>query len=144
VRPHTLTERRRLYLLARLIIERHYRRPLTLEVVAKALASSPRQLQRAYAQFGESSFREDLVARRMAAAAELLAQPAIPVRDVAHLVGYRQPPHFAQAFRRRYGVSPARFREELRQAKRQGLVRKSTQDKGATDAAVKAADVVVS
>jgi AraC family transcriptional regulator, regulatory protein of adaptative response / methylphosphotriester-DNA alkyltransferase methyltransferase len=144
VRPHTVRERRRLYLLARLIIERHYRRPLTLEVVAKALASSPRQLQRAYAQFGEGSFREDLVARRMAAAAELLAQPAIPVRDVAHLVGYRQPPHFAQAFRRRYGVSPARFREELRQAKRQGVVRKPTQGKSATDAAIKEADVVVS
>lgn len=118
VRPHTVRERRRLYLLARLIIDRHYRRPLTLDVVAKALASSPRQLQRAYAQFGEGSFREDLVARRMAAAAELLSQPAIPVRDVARLVGYRQPPHFAQAFRRRYGVSPARYREEVRQAKR--------------------------
>ncbi|HEY1457347.1 MAG TPA: helix-turn-helix transcriptional regulator [Solirubrobacteraceae bacterium] len=117
VRPHTLKERRRLYLLARLIIQRHYRRPLTLEVVAKALATSPRQLQRAYAQFGESTFREDLVARRMAAACELLSQPAIPVRDVARLVGYRQPPHFAQAFRRRFGVSPARFRAELRQVK---------------------------
>lgn len=120
MRANTLRERRRLYLLARVIIERHYRRPLTLEVVAKALASSPRQLQRAYAQFGESSFREDLQAKRMAAAAELLAQPTIPVRDVARLVGYRQPPHFAQAFRRRYGVSPAVFRTELRQAKRRG------------------------
>jgi AraC-like DNA-binding protein len=30
---------------------------------------------------------------------------------VARLVGYRQPPHFALAFRRRYGLSPARFRE---------------------------------
>ncbi len=117
MRPHTLKERRRLYLMARLIIDRHYRRPLTLDVVAKALATSPRQLQRAYAQFGESTFHEDLVARRMAAASELLSQPAIPVRDVARLVGYRQPPHFAQAFRRRYGVSPARFRAELRQAK---------------------------
>ncbi|HEY7933515.1 MAG TPA: helix-turn-helix transcriptional regulator [Solirubrobacteraceae bacterium] len=107
--------------MSRLIIERHYRRPLTLDVVAKALATSPRQLQRAYAQFGESTFREDLVAKRMAAAAELLSQPTIPVRDVARLVGYRQPPHFAQAFRRRYGVSPARFRSELRQAKLRAL-----------------------
>lgn len=117
MRPHTLSERRRLYLLARLVIARHYRRPLTLEAVAKALATSPRQLQRAYAQFGESTFREDLVTRRMTAAAELLTQPAIPVRDVARLVGYRQAPHFAQAFRRRYGVSPARYRDELRQVK---------------------------
>ncbi len=66
---------------------------------------------RAYAQFGESTFQEDLFARRMAVAAELLVkQRAIPVRDVARLVGYRQAPHFARAFRRRYGESPARFR----------------------------------
>ena len=78
--------------------------PLTLAAVARALASSPRQLQRAYAQFGETTFREDLRTRRMAAAAELLIeQPAIPVGDVARLVGFRQAPHFAQAFRRRYG-----------------------------------------
>jgi len=112
VRSDTFDTRRRLYLLARVVVTRHYRRPLTLVAVAEALSSSPRQLQRAYAQFGETTFQEDLLARRMAAAAELLIeQRAIPVRDVARLVGYRQAPYFARAFRRRYGVSPARFRE---------------------------------
>jgi two-component system response regulator YesN len=117
MRPHTLAARRRLYLLARLVVARHYRRPLTLAVVASALASSPRQVQRAYQQFGETSFSEDLFARRMAAAAELLIeQRAIPVSDVARLVGYRQASHFACAFRRRYGLSPARFRESVENA----------------------------
>jgi AraC family transcriptional regulator of adaptative response / methylphosphotriester-DNA alkyltransferase methyltransferase len=110
--PDTLIARRRLYLLARVVVARHYRRDLTLALVARALSSSPRQLQRAYSQFGQLSFREDLHARRMAAAAELLLeQRSIPVRDVARLVGFSQPPHFARAFRRRYGLSPARFRE---------------------------------
>jgi AraC-like DNA-binding protein len=49
----------------------------------------------------------------MIAAAELLSQPTITVRDVARLVGYGQPPHFARTFRRRYGVSPSVFRTEL-------------------------------
>jgi AraC-like DNA-binding protein len=112
MRAQTLEARRRLYLLARLIVARHYRRPLTLAVVAGALASSPRQLQRAYEQFGEISFSEDLFARRMAAAAQLLVeQRAIPVDDVARLVGYQQRSHFAAAFRRRYGLAPACFRE---------------------------------
>ena len=53
--------RRRLYLLARVVVARHYRRRLTLAVVARALASSPRQVQRAYAQFGEMTFQEDLL-----------------------------------------------------------------------------------
>jgi AraC-like DNA-binding protein len=112
VRSHTLATRRRLYLLARVIVARHYRRPLTLAVVAGALASSPRQLQRAYEQFGDTTFSEDLFARRMAAAAALLIeQRGIPVADVARLVGYRRASHFAAAFRRRYGLPPARFRE---------------------------------
>jgi AraC-like DNA-binding protein len=111
VHANTLASRRRLYLLARVVVARHYRRQLTLEMVAGALSSSPRQVQRAYEQFGEITFREDLLARRMAAAAELLVkQRAIPVTDVARLVGYRQAPHFAKAFRRRYGLPPARFR----------------------------------
>jgi AraC-like DNA-binding protein len=111
-RPHTISSRRRLYLLARVVVARHYRMELTLAMVAGAIASSPRQVQRAYEQFGETTFREDLLARRMAAAADLLAeQRSIPVGDVARLVGYRQAQHFARAFRRRYGVSPAAFRE---------------------------------
>jgi AraC family transcriptional regulator of adaptative response / methylphosphotriester-DNA alkyltransferase methyltransferase len=99
-------------LLARVVVARNYRRELTLTMVARAVGSSPRQLQRAYAQFGETTFREDLLARRMAAAADLLIeQRSIAVAEVARLVGYRQASHFAQAFRRRYGLSPACFRE---------------------------------
>jgi AraC family transcriptional regulator of adaptative response / methylphosphotriester-DNA alkyltransferase methyltransferase len=113
VRSQTLEMRRRTYLLARVVVARHYRQPLTLDAVAAAVSSSPRQLQRAYAQFGETTFKEDLLARRMTVAAELLIeQRAIPVRDVARLVGYRQAPHFAQMFRRRYGLPPASFREQ--------------------------------
>jgi two-component system, response regulator YesN len=117
VRPDTLAARRRLYLLARVLVARHYRRELTLAMLARALASSPRQLQRAYEQFGETTFSEDLLARRMAVAAQLLVeQRSIPVADVARLVGYRQASHFARAFRRRYGLSPARFRRAALQA----------------------------
>jgi AraC-like DNA-binding protein len=114
----TLRERRRLYLLARVIVSRYYRRPLTLAAVAEALSTSPRRLQRAYAQF-DSSFQEDLYARRMAAAAQLLSeQRSIPVSDVGRLVGYPSS-YFARAFRRRYGLSPGLFRNRaLRHAAR--------------------------
>jgi AraC-like DNA-binding protein len=118
VRPSTLNERRRIYLLARVLIARHYRRALTVGTVARALSCSPRQLQRVYAQFGELTFQEDLLARRMAAAAELLARQPIPVCDVARLVGYRHRSHFARVFAARYGISPARFRERERAAQR--------------------------
>jgi AraC-like DNA-binding protein len=105
-----------LYLLARVVIARQHRRgDLTLTTVARALGCSSRQLQRAYAQFGERTFHEELVARRMHAAAQLLCECERPVGEVMRLVGYRHPAHFAASFRRRYGLSPARFRERERQ-----------------------------
>ena len=112
MRPRTHESRRRLYLMARVVIARHYRQPLTLARVARALSSSPRQIQRAFEQFGGASFSEQLMDRRLSVAADvLLEQRSIPVAGVARLVGYRQGSHFARAFRRRYGVSPAEFRE---------------------------------
>jgi AraC-like DNA-binding protein len=115
MRSHTLESRRLLYLRARAIVARHYGRPLTLGLLAATLASSPRELQRAYAQFGRLTFREDLQARRLEAAAELLAgQPSVAVADVARLVGYSQAPHFGQVFGARFGLSPGRFREQAR------------------------------
>ena len=89
-RELTLRERRRMYRLARLMVMRNYHRPLTLEQVARNLASSPRQLQRAYAESGQLTFRDDLAARRLHAAARLLQRPSIPIADVAHTVGYSQ------------------------------------------------------
>jgi AraC-like DNA-binding protein len=117
VRPDTVSSRQRLYLLTRVIVTRHYRRELTLAVVARALSSSPRQIQRAYQQFGNTSFSEDLRARRLAVGAQLLIeQRSLAVDDVARLVGYSDAQHFALAFRRRYGLTPARFRGAARQA----------------------------
>jgi len=116
VRSDTHLERRRLYLLARVLVKRHYRRRLTLKGLARALSCSPRQLQRVYAEWGESTFHEDLTARRMAAAAQLLAEQPLSVCDVARLVGYSGGSCFAHAFRRHYGISPARFRASARRA----------------------------
>ena len=112
-RPSTFAERRRLYRLARAIVKRYYRSGLTVENVAKTLAISPRQLQRIYAQFGDTTFHHDLIGRRLEAAARLLSTPSITVRNVAQQVGFHQSPHFARAFRRRYGVSPSTYRAKL-------------------------------
>jgi AraC-like DNA-binding protein len=119
-RPLTTSERRRTYRLARLMVMRNYHRPLTLEEVARTVATSPRQLQRAYTEFGELTFRDDLVGRRLIAAARLLQRPSIPIVDVARTVGYSHAPHFARAFRRRFGLSPSAYRARSHQANRQG------------------------
>lgn len=115
MRECTLDDRRRLYLQSRLLVHRHYRKQLTMDLIARALASSPRQISRVYAQFGAFTFREDLLTRRLTVAAELLVeQPSISVRDVARLVGFNQGASFARAFRCRYGLQPMEFRAEGR------------------------------
>jgi AraC-like DNA-binding protein len=80
------------------------------------VASSRRQLQRAYAEVGATTFRDHLTAVRMRAAAEMLRSRRLTVREVANRVGYRQPAQFAKAFRRHHGVAPSDFRAGLHDA----------------------------
>ena len=91
------------------ILEDEYASDLSLDDVARRLASSRRQLQRAYAEIGGSTFRLHLTRVRMRKAAELLSGGRLTVREVAHRVGYRQPAQFAKAFRRHHGVAPSEF-----------------------------------
>jgi two-component system response regulator YesN len=113
-RARTAESLSRLYRESCAIVLRHYRRPLTVAVVARALASSPRQVQRAFAEVGGTSFSAYVREVRLRNAAELIARQPLTVRQVALLVGYRQPAHFAKAFRRRFGLTPAQYRDRVR------------------------------
>jgi AraC family transcriptional regulator of adaptative response / methylphosphotriester-DNA alkyltransferase methyltransferase len=109
-RAATVQLRSSLYADATAIVEREYASDLSLDDIARRVASSRRQLQRAYAEIGDTTFREHLTRVRMDRAAELLARRSVTVREVAHRVGYRQPAQFAKAFRREKGVAPSDFR----------------------------------
>jgi AraC family transcriptional regulator, regulatory protein of adaptative response / methylphosphotriester-DNA alkyltransferase methyltransferase len=109
-RAATVQLRSSLFADATAIVEREYASELSLEDVARRVATSRRQLQRAYAEIGATTFREHLTRVRMERAAELLARPSVTVREVAHRVGYRQPAQFAKAFRREKGLAPSDYR----------------------------------
>ena len=109
-RPSTIRLRSSLLEEANAIVDRDYASDLSLDDIAHRVASSRRQLQRAYAEIGDTTFRDHLTQVRMERAAELLATRMFTVREVAHRVGYRQPAQFAKAFRRHRGVSPSDFR----------------------------------
>jgi AraC family transcriptional regulator of adaptative response / methylphosphotriester-DNA alkyltransferase methyltransferase len=109
-RPSTVRLRASLLTEANAIVEREFASDLSLDDVARRVATSRRQLQRAYAEIGGTTFRDYLTQVRMARAAELLASRTMTVREVAHRVGYSQPAQFAKAFRRRHGVAPSEFR----------------------------------
>jgi transcriptional regulator GlxA family with amidase domain len=113
-RPSTVRHRTSLFEDAVAIVEAEYATELSLDDIARRVASSRRQLQRSYAEIGQTTFREHLTKIRMDRAAELLAARGLTVREVAFRVGYRQPAQFAKAFRRHHGVSPSDFRAALR------------------------------
>jgi transcriptional regulator GlxA family with amidase domain len=111
-RPNTVRHRTSLFHDAVEIVEQDYASELSLDDIARRVASSRRQLQRSYAEIGHTTFREHLTGVRMERAAELLARRGLTVREVAHRVGYRQPAQFAKAFRRHHGLAPSAFRAD--------------------------------
>jgi transcriptional regulator GlxA family with amidase domain len=110
MREGTAERRRALYEEAKEIIHDEYPRDLELDTVARRLATSRRQLQRSFAEIGNTSFRSYVAKVRMKRALELLRNGSLPVRDVAASVGYRQPAQFAKTFRRHHGAPPSSFR----------------------------------
>lgn len=109
-RPATIRHRTSIYEDATRIVEQEYHADLSLDDIAARIASSRRQLQRAYAEIGQTTFRDQLTRVRMDRAAEMLATFPLTVREVAQRVGYRQPAQFAKAFRRHHGVAPSEYR----------------------------------
>jgi AraC family transcriptional regulator of adaptative response / methylphosphotriester-DNA alkyltransferase methyltransferase len=117
IRTTTVARRRALYEEAADIIEREYASDMELDAIARRLATSRRQLQRAFAEAGKTSFRTQLAEVRMRKALELLQEGSLPVRDVATSVGYRQAAQFAKTFRRHHGRPPSSVRREAAAAR---------------------------
>ena len=113
-RPATVRLRTSIYEDASAIVASEFSAELSLDDIARRVASSRRQLQRAFSEIGDTTFREHLTAVRMERAAEMLGGRGLTVREVAHRVGYRQPAQFAKAFRRHHGISPSAYRSRRR------------------------------
>jgi AraC family transcriptional regulator, regulatory protein of adaptative response / methylphosphotriester-DNA alkyltransferase methyltransferase len=114
----TIRLRTSLFEEATAIVDEEYGSDLSLDEIARRVASSRRQLQRAYAEIGQTTFRDHLTGVRMEKAAELLSARGLTVREVAHRVGYRQPAQFAKAFRRHLGVAPSDYRADGQRGER--------------------------
>src|SRR2546428_9485165 len=102
IRPGTPERRRPLFEEAKEIIEREYPNELELDDVARRLATSRRQLQRAFTEAGRTSFRTHLAQVRMRKAVEMLRDGSLPVREVAARVGYMHVAQLAKTFRRHH------------------------------------------
>ena len=110
IRSATIRQRTQLFHDATHVVKREYASDLSLDEVARKIATSRRQLQRIYNEVGNTTFRDQLTQVRMEEAAQLLTQNNVTVREVANRVGYRQAAQFAKAFRVHHGLSPSEYR----------------------------------
>jgi AraC-like DNA-binding protein len=113
--PRSSTHERRASLLADAIaiIEVEYADDLSLDELAHRIATSRRQLQRAFNELAGTTFRDYLSAIRFEHAIEML-EDGVPITDVAQRLGYAHPWHFARAFRRHFGVVPSQHARRRR------------------------------
>ena len=90
------------------------RHPPSLDALAASVNLTPRQLNAGFrALFGTTVF-DYLRDARMDAARRMLDEGLdMPLKQLGWAVGYGQVTNFVTAFRRRYGVSPGRYRSSL-------------------------------
>lgn len=91
------------------VIRSDLTRTWRLDAVASQLAVSPRTLQRKLRAEGRS-FSETLCSVRVAAAQELLRDPARSITDIGYVTGFADTAHFSRTFMRETGLSPSRWR----------------------------------
>src|SRR3954468_11118503 len=83
-----------------------------MERVASQFGWSSRQIRRVVQRELGVSPMELLQTRRLLLAKQLLTETSLPISEVAHASGYASLRRFNDAFGRRYGMPPTRFRRK--------------------------------
>lgn len=87
-------------------------RTITLDRLSKLIHLSPRQTERLIRQYYNSTFLKKRTEARIGAARVLLKTTALPVGEIAEMVGYSSSEHFSYAFKGCMGMSAREFRKE--------------------------------
>jgi AraC family transcriptional regulator, transcriptional activator of pobA len=91
-------------------IEEHYKEPISLRDVARAVSLSRGHLTTVVRRKTGRTVVEWIAERRMAEARKLLVGTDLSVDEVGRSVGYRHPGYFVRSFRRAHGTTPLGWR----------------------------------
>jgi AraC-like DNA-binding protein len=95
-------------------MEEHYAEPWTIERLARVAGVSPKYFVDLFKKRYGVSAMERLTAIRLSRAKQLMEQPALKLRDIAHRVGYADEFYFSRKFKKEIGVSPTDYRKRRR------------------------------
>ena len=94
-------------------MEEHLDEPLTIPALSRRACLSTTAFKAGFRRLYGLPVHTWLRQRRMERAAELLQGSSLSVLGVAQSVGYGSASQFTAAFRRQYGVTPARYRKNV-------------------------------
>lgn len=97
-------------------VEAHRREKLTVAQAADDAGYSPAHFMRFFKAAVGQTFVEYVTDCRLSAAARALAETNAPVQQIAGDEGFESLSYFCRLFRRKYGVSPGRYRASARSA----------------------------
>ena len=101
----------RVLLLARAVVQERHRDPdLDVADLATAAGVSPEHLGRLFRRAFAVSPMQYVLRLRLERARGLLAKTGLGVKEVAHLVGFRDPAYFSRRMRAATGTPPSRLR----------------------------------
>lgn len=96
---------------------RHLTDPISLQSLSQEAGYSPRHVQRAFhAVLGESALAH-LSRLRIEKAKRMLAQTNLPIIEVALETGHSSHTYFGALFRRKTGLTPSQYRQNMRQTR---------------------------
>ncbi|MCK9859580.1 AraC family transcriptional regulator [Paenibacillus sp. ATY16] len=91
-------------------INRHIAEPLKVEQLAVQAGISQRHFIRLFRQQTGMGFSEYVQNKRVELACQLLTGTSQPLADIAKQVGYQDPAHFREVFRKIMGMTPRQYR----------------------------------
>jgi len=94
-------------------VREHLQDKLSIEVLAKVVASSPRNFARVFARDARMTPAEFIEGARVDAARVMLERSAAPLKTVAYRCGFRDAGHMRVVFRRRLGISAQQYRDNF-------------------------------
>ncbi|MDE3184866.1 MAG: AraC family transcriptional regulator [Bacteroidota bacterium] len=95
-----------------LLLEDVSKKPLSLRMLAKAVAINEFKLKAGFRQLFGMSIFDCLHEARMQKARELLLSTNDPIKQICELTGYPRMTNFITAFRRRFGYTPGSIRRK--------------------------------
>ena len=117
----------------RQVVEAHMGEPaFSVAEMAEEVGLSARQLQRRLRQAAGLSAAGFLRMMRLERAAQLLAQDAGLVSEIAYRVGFKNARHFSQLFRQVFGVPPSEYVSQKDREGRPHASRVTERDKKVT------------